>query len=208
MLLGMLHRIPWANREVRNYEWRREPNRGTELRGKTVGVIGHGNTGTAFTNCLRGFGCLVLAYDKYKTGFGDAQVEESSLEEIFASADILSLHIPLTDETRGWITADWLDQFARPIWLLNLSRGPIVPMAELAAALERGKVLAAGLDVLENEKLATLSPDQKGQLDRLIASDRVVFTPHIGGWSHESLARINAVMVDAVRAYVSPDSSQ
>lgn len=204
MLLAMLHRIPWANQEVQQFQWRREPNRGSELNALTVGVIGHGHTGSAFTRCLRGFGCRILAYDKYKTDYGNDWVEEADLETIFSQADVLSLHIPLTDETQAWITADFLSQFSRPIWLLNLARGPILPMQELVKALEAGLVIAAGLDVLENEKLNTLTPDQRSSMESLIASDRVIFTPHIGGWSHESLIRINNVMVQAVRDFISP----
>lgn len=202
MLLSLLHRIPWANQEVQNMAWRREPNRGTELSGLTVGVIGHGNTGTAFTNCLRGFGCRILAYDKYKSGFETEFVEEASLEQIWAEAQVLSLHIPLTDETEAWIDAEFLARFRRPIWLLNLARGPIVPMAALVQALNNGHVIAAGLDVLENEKLHTFTPDQKASFQALVDTGRVVFTPHIGGWSHGSLRRINDRMVDAVREFV------
>lgn len=200
MLLSLLHRIPWADREVRNYEWRREANRGRELGSMTVGVIGHGNTGSAFSRYLGGFGCRVLAYDKYKSGFGNDGVEEVALERIFEEADVLSLHVPLTEETQAMANAAFFARFKRPIWFLNLARGPIAPMADLLEALETGQVIAAGLDVLENEKLDRLNPAQKAALDGLIASQRVIFTPHIGGWSHESLKRINDWIVREVRA--------
>ncbi|HEX2900247.1 MAG TPA: NAD(P)-dependent oxidoreductase [Bacteroidia bacterium] len=203
MLLCLMHNIARADREVHAWQWLRERNRGTELHGKTVGIIGHGNTGGALGRCLSGFGCRVLAYDKYKTGFGTQNVEEVGLEQIFESADILSLHIPLTDETNGWVDASFFSRFKKPIWFLNLSRGPIVPLSGLIDALESGNVIAAGLDVLENEKLASLSPEEKGRLESLFGMDRVVFTPHIGGWSHESLDRINDRIVEGIEDFLS-----
>lgn len=202
MLLSLMHRIARANAQVHEWKWLREENRGTELYGKTVGIIGHGNAGTRMSRCLSGFGCRTLAYDKYKSGFGDQAVEEVSLEQIWAEADVLSLHIPLTDETDRWIGADFLARFRKPIWLLNLSRGPILPLEGLITALEAENVIAAGLDVLENERLDRLSPDQRQRLERLFRDDRVIFTPHIGGWSHESLVRINDRIVQAVAEFV------
>ncbi|MFN8394746.1 MAG: NAD(P)-dependent oxidoreductase [Bacteroidia bacterium] len=202
MLLSLMHRIARANAQVHNWQWLREENRGTELYGKTVGIIGHGNTGTRMSRCLSGFGCRTLAYDKYKSGFGDGMVQEASLEQIWEEADVLSLHIPLTDETLGWVNADFLARFHKPIWLLNLSRGPILPLEGLIAALEDESVIAAGLDVLENERLDKLTADQRGRLERLFQDDRVIFTPHIGGWSHESLVRINDRIVEEIAAFV------
>lgn len=202
MLLSMMHRIVLANAQVHQWQWKREENRGTELYGKTVGIIGHGNTGTRMSRCLSGFGCRTLAYDKYKVGFGDDMVVEASLEQIWEEADVLTLHIPLTDETLGWVNADFLARFAKPIWLLNLSRGPILPLEGLITALEKGNVIAAGLDVLENERLDHLSPEQRVRLEILFKDERVIFTPHIGGWSHESLVRINDRIVEEVAAFV------
>jgi D-3-phosphoglycerate dehydrogenase / 2-oxoglutarate reductase len=202
MLLCLMHNIVRADRQVHDWKWLREENRGTELYGKTVGIIGHGNAGSALSRCLSGFGCKVLAYDKYKSGFGGATVEESSLEKIFESADVLSLHVPLTAETDGWVDASFLGRFRKPIWFLNLSRGPIVPLAGLIEALETKKVIAAGLDVLENEKLAQLTEDQRGRLQRLFEMDRVIFTPHIGGWSFESLQRINDRLVEGIADFL------
>jgi D-3-phosphoglycerate dehydrogenase / 2-oxoglutarate reductase len=202
MLLCLMHNIARADRQVHAWQWLREENRGTELYGKTVGIVGYGNTGTALSRCLSGFGCRVLAYDKYKTGFGSAVVQEASLEQIFEEADILSLHVPLTEETEAWVDADFLSRFAKPIWLLNLARGPIVPLQGVIDALENGHVIAAGLDVLENEKLHTLTVDQGNRLASLFARDRVIFTPHIGGWSHESLDRINDRIVEGIAAFL------
>ncbi len=203
MLLSLLHNIVRADREVHAWKWQRESNRGNELSGKTVGIIGYGNTGSAVARCLSGFGCRILAYDKYKTGFANETVQEVGLNQIFDEADILSLHIPLTEETDGWVDAAFFSRFKKPIWFLNLSRGPITPLLGLIHALESGKVVGAALDVLENEKLDTLSADQRGHLSILLEHERVIITPHIGGWSFESLERINDRIVDAIADFVS-----
>jgi D-3-phosphoglycerate dehydrogenase / 2-oxoglutarate reductase len=207
MLLCLMHRIALADRQVHAWQWRREENRGTELYGKTVGIIGYGNTGSAVGRCLSGFGCQVMAYDKYKTGFASPSVQEVGLAQIQAEADIVTLHIPLTDETEGWVNASFLGQFKKPIWLLNLARGPIVPLVGLQTALAEGHVIAAALDVLENEKLDTLTPSQQASLEQLFADDRVLFTPHIGGWSHESLDRINSRLVEGIADFLQRKTS-
>ena len=202
MLLSLMHRINFANREVRQFEWNREANRGTELMGKTVGIIGYGNTGTATANCLRGFGCRILAFDKYKSGFGNEFVEEVEREVLFEKADILTLHIPLTHETNAYADEVFFDRFYKPIWFLNLARGPITDLQGLLNALVSGKVKGAALDVLPNEKMHTLTPAERSLMNQLYATKRVIITPHIGGWSHESLIRINNRMVQAVKEYV------
>lgn len=195
MLLSMLHHIPEANAEVRQFQWLREQNRGTELGGRTVGIIGFGNTGSHFARCLSGFGCRILAYDKYKNNYAPEGIEEVELESIFGQCDVLSLHIPLTEETDGWINAEFFARFRQPIWFLNLARGPITPLAGLIEALDKGQVIAAGLDVLENEKMGKLTGAERERLENLFARKQVIFTPHVGGWSHESLERINNWLV-------------
>lgn len=202
MLLSMMHRISHANAEVQQFQWNRELNRGTELRGKTVGVIGFGNTGTATAGCLSGFGCRILAYDKYKSGYGNETVVESDLETIFREADIVTLHIPLTEETEHYADAGFFANFEKKVWFLNLSRGPVTQLGDLTHALQSGWVAGAALDVLPNENMATLTADEKAQIEALYATGRVIITPHIGGWSHESLRRINNRMLDAVRLYM------
>jgi D-3-phosphoglycerate dehydrogenase len=202
MLLCLLHHIARADRQVRAFQWLREENRGTELHAKTVGIIGFGHTGSAVARNLSGFGCRILAYDKYKQGYAPAYVQESNLEQITAEADVLTFHVPLTPETQGWGSADFLGRFRKPIYLLNLSRGPVVPLAGLLAAMQAGDVVAAGLDVLENEKMETLTPAQRSAMEALMASNRVVFTPHIGGWSHESYARISDEIVRQVKQFL------
>lgn len=196
MLLALMNKMLLADRLVRQKIWQREAHRGYELMGKTVGIIGYGHTGRAFARRLSGFGCLVLAYDKYKTGFSDAFTREASLSDLLQHADVLSLHIPLTWETRGWINEDFLDQFAKPIWLINTSRGEIVPFIALRRGLQKGKLLGACLDVLEQESLERLTAEQAVDFEWLAAQPNVIFTPHVAGWTHESYQRINRVLVD------------
>ena len=162
----------------------------------TVGLIGYGNNGSATTRRLSGFGCRVLAYDKYLQNYGNEFAQEASLEQIMAEADVLSLHIPLTDETRMMINDDFIDRFGKPFYLINAARGEIVSLSAVVRGLESGKIRGACLDVLENEKLAKLTPEQQASFDYLKQSDRVILTPHIAGWTHESYVRINEVLVE------------
>jgi D-3-phosphoglycerate dehydrogenase len=201
MLLCLFNKLHLADRQVRGGTWDREGNRGVELMGKTVGIIGYGNTGREFARRVGAFGCPVLAYDKYQQDYGDAFAEASSLEAIFEQADVLSLHVPLTTETLGWVDEAFLGRFHKSIYLVNTARGEIVPLAGLVAALKSGKVHGACLDVLENEKLATLNPDQRVAFDALAASDRVLLTPHVAGWTHESYHKINLVLVEKMARF-------
>ena len=157
LLLSLLNNVVRADAEVRNWVWAREANRGIELSDKTVGIIGYGYMGQAFVQRLRAFDCRVLVYDKYKKGFGTKKVEEVSLEKLFDKADILSLHIPLTEETRGWVNKEFIDRFRKDIYLLNTARGEILPVKDLLALLDSGKVHGAALDVLEKEKFDALT---------------------------------------------------
>lgn len=199
MLLALLTNILKADREVRQGIWDREGNRGYELGSLTVGLVGYGNNGRATAQRLSGFGCRVLAYDKFLTNYGDTFAQEASLAQIMAEADILSLHVPLTDETRMMINDSFIDQFAKPFYLNNIARGEIVSLSSVVRGLESGKIRGASLDVLENEKLAKLTPDQQAAFDYLRQSDRVVLTPHIAGWTHESYVRINEVLIRQIR---------
>jgi D-3-phosphoglycerate dehydrogenase len=196
MLLCLLANILKADREVRQGIWDREGNRGYELGSMTVGLIGYGNNGSATSRRLSGFGCRVLAYDKYLQHYGNEFAQEASLEQIMAEADVLSLHIPLTDETRMMINDDFIDRFGKPFYLINAARGEIVSLSAVVRGLESGKIRGACLDVLENEKLAKLTPEQQASFDYLKQSDRVILTPHIAGWTHESYVRINEVLVE------------
>jgi D-3-phosphoglycerate dehydrogenase len=178
------------------FEWKREENRGWEIMGKTVGIIGYGNMGSAVAKKLAGFECKVLAYDKYKTGFSDTYCQEVSLSHLFTEADIVSLHIPLTDETRMMVDAEFLNRFDKNIVLINTSRGEIVSLAGLAACVQSGKVFGAALDVLENEKLNKLTPSQLASFEFLSSQSNVIFTPHIAGWTVESHHKINVALVE------------
>lgn len=195
MLLALLTNILRADRQVRQGIWDREGNRGYELGNLTVGLVGYGNNGSATARRLSGFGCRVLAYDKFLTNYGDSFAQEASMEQLLAEADVLSLHIPLTEETRMLVSDDLIDRFAKPFYLINVARGEIVSLSAVVRGLASGKVRGACLDVLENEKLARLTPGQQTDFDFLRQSDRVVLTPHIAGWTHESYIRINEVLV-------------
>ena len=199
-LLSVMRNIPRANSEVREKVWLREENRGEEIMGKTVGIIGYGNMGSSFAKRLSGFGCNVLAYDKYKTKFSDAYCREASLEDLFRESDMLSLHIPLTSETRGMVNSSFLTRFQKSIILINTARGEILPLNEIVSAIETGKVRAAVLDVLENEKLNTLSEEQAKAFNSLTQKSNVILTPHIAGWTFESHIKINVAIVDKIKA--------
>jgi D-3-phosphoglycerate dehydrogenase / 2-oxoglutarate reductase len=199
LLLSVLRNIPKANSEVRELIWEREGNRGEELMGKTVAIIGYGNMGKSFAKRLAGFGCKILAFDKYKRDFSDPICAEAKMEQIFAEADVLSLHIPLTSETRNLVNAEYISHFRKNIVLINTARGEIVPLKDLAEAIQSGKIRGAGLDVLENEKLQTLSSTQLQYFNLLKAKHNVIFTPHIAGWTFESHEKINVALVDQIK---------
>jgi D-3-phosphoglycerate dehydrogenase len=196
MLLCLLNNVLKSSLELRNGIWERDGNRGYELNGKTVGIIGYGNTGSTFARKLQGFDVKILAYDKYKKDFGTAAVKESNMEEIFREADVVSLHLPLTEETRHLGNAAFFASFARPVWLLNTARGKLVDNRDLIAALQSGTLAGACLDVLENEKLATFSEEEKQQLAWLLKADNVVVTPHIAGYSHQASIKMARIVLE------------
>ncbi|HET7179480.1 MAG TPA: NAD(P)-dependent oxidoreductase [Chryseosolibacter sp.] len=200
LLLSLLRNVPRAHQEVINGIWLRESNRGEEIMGKTIGIIGFGNMGSAFAARLRGFGCKILAFDKYKHGFTNEFCQEADMERIHEETDILSLHIPLTDETRAMVNTAYLSRFKKKIILLNTSRGEIVPLSELAESFSMGFVRGAALDVLENEKLGELTDTQREGFRSLITGGNVIFTPHIAGWTFESHVKINVALVDKIKA--------
>lgn len=200
MLLVLFNNLLIADKQVREGKWLREENRGYELLGKTVGIIGYGNNGSETAKRLAAFGCKVLAYDKYKVGFSDQYATEASMQDIFDKADILSLHIPLTKETFQLVNSEFLDSFANSIYFVNASRGEVAVLDAVLEGLNSGKIRGACLDVLENEKLSQLSPTQKETFDELTKSDKVIFSPHIAGWTHESYVRINEVLIEKIQA--------
>lgn len=202
MLLALLNNLTRADRQVRQGIWIREGNRGTEIKGKTIGIIGYGNMGSSFAKKLKGFEARIIAYDKYKSGFGNDYVEEVSLEEIFANAQILSLHVPLTEETHYMINEDFISRFSYPFVLINTSRGKVVQTEALVEALENGKILGAALDVLEYESISfekiekSHTPDP---LRYLLKSDQVILSPHIAGWTFESHIKLSKVLVEKIK---------
>ncbi len=198
MLLALFNHLNKADSEVRQKIWDREGNRGTELYKKIVGIIGYGNMGSAVAACLQGFGCKVLAYDKYHPIFTNSFAVSVSLQTIFEQADVVSLHIPLTPETQGWVDAELFAKFHKPIYLLNTARGEIVSLEALIEALQNKKVLGACLDVLENEKLHHLNSKQQLVFEQLVALPQVIFSPHVAGWTHESYLRINEVLIEKI----------
>ena len=203
MLLSLMNNHRKADIEIRNGIWDREGNRGWELKGRTVGIIGYGFMGSSFAKKLAGFDVKVIAYDKYKTGFSDAYATECSMEEIVKYSDVLSLHIPLTKETRQLVDEEYLRHFRKEIFFLNTARGEIVNTKAILEALEAGKILGAGLDVLEAEKFPNLA--EQSWYNELKASQKVILTPHVGGWTFESYRKISEVLTEKLDRWSSQE---
>ena len=210
MLLSLFNNLNRADRQVRNGQWIREANRGHELEGKTVGIIGYGNMGKSFAKKLRGFDVEVLCYD-IKPNVGDANARQVSLEELQQKADVLSLHTPYTPETNKMVNADFISAFAKPFWLINTARGKAVVTQDLTDALKSGKVLGAALDVLEYEKSSFehLFTDRfvPPAFEYLLESDNVLLSPHIAGWTFESHEKLAQVIVDKIKAIYFGDAN-
>lgn len=189
LLLCLLNNLSRADRQIRNGQWIREGNRATELKGKTVGIIGYGNMGTAFAQRLQGFEVEVIAYDKFKTDYGNAHARAVDLETLQTQADIVSIHIPYSEENHYFVNDAFLEGFAKPIFLINTARGLVLETGALVRKLSNGKVLGAALDVIEYEEMSFLHLDpnrQPAPFQQLLASDRVLLTPHVAGWSDAS----------------------
>lgn len=192
LLLSLMNNFRNADLQIRNGIWDREANRGYELKGKTVGIIGYGFMGQSFARKLAGFGVNVIAYDKYKTGFSDAYAKEVSMEEIVKHCDVLSLHIPLTTETKQMVDEEYFFHFKKPIFFINTARGEIVNTGAVLANIANGKIRGAGLDVLETEKFPAVLDQQ--WFPELVANEKVILTPHVAGWTFDSYRKISEVL--------------
>lgn len=195
MLLCLCNHILKSNREVQKREWIRDENRGTEIFGKTIGIIGYGNTGSAFAKLLSSFEVTVMACDKYVHGFGAGYIKEASFEQVCSYADVISFHLPLTGETKYIANSNFFNALAQKPYLINTSRGGIVNTHALIEALNMGAISGAALDVLENEKLATQTVEDQDQMTFLANHPRVVLTPHIAGYSHESFLKLSETLI-------------
>jgi len=201
MLLSLFNNLNKADREVKNGLWNREANRGIELDGKTVGIIGYGNMGKAFAKKLGGFNCEVLCFD-IKENVGDENAKQVPLKELQQKADVLSLHTPWTPLTDKMVNSEFINSFSKPFWLINTARGKSVITVDLVSALKSGKILGAGLDVLEFEKgsFETLfdSNNLQNFLKELFARDNVILSPHIAGWTVESKEKLATVIAEKI----------
>lgn len=201
MLLSILHRIDWSYREVVHGEWRRKENRGSELSGKKVGIIGYGNTGSELARLLEPFGVTVLAHDIHKTGFGGRYIQEATLRAITDQCQVISFHVPLTDSTRGMAGTEFFSALQQCPVLINTSRGKVVDGPALLTALEQRQLSGAALDVLPNEQLAGYSASEKLWLQRLTQRPDVLITPHIAGYSEQSFERMCTVLLQKLRGW-------
>lgn len=202
MLLSMLNNLYVADRQVRQGKWIREGNRGTEIKGKIFGIIGYGNMGSAVAQKLKSFDADVIAYDKYKFDYSDEYVRECTLDEVFEKSNIVSLHVPLTNETNYMVDDKFLNNFRKNIFLINTSRGKVVKTSDLVKNIKSGKIKGAALDVLEYEDLSFENLNKENlpkDFKFLINSDKVILSPHIAGWTFESKYKLAKVLVNKIR---------
>lgn len=202
MLLSLANNIVKGDKEVRQKVWDREGNRGFELKGKTIGIVGFGQMGSAFAEKLSGFSCKVITYDKKENEFSSKFATRVSQQELFEESDIVSFHIPLDEDNLNLVNEGYLNKFKKDIVLVNTARGKILVLDDLLKLLDSGKIRGVALDVLENEKPNQLSPEEEATFSNLINRNNVVLTPHVGGWSYESYIKMNEVLVDKIRTLI------
>lgn len=209
MILNLFNKICFANQQVSNGVWQREQNRGLELAGKTIGIIGYGNMGSAFAKKMQGFDVEIISYDKYKKSYSDGNTKEVEMSEIFAKTDILSIHTPLTDETNYLINNNFISKFSKNFFLINTARGKIVKTSDLVENLKSGKIRGAVLDVLEYENVSfeqifeqknmeIKASDFRKNFDYLKNAKNVILTPHIAGLTAESKIKLSEVIADKI----------
>ena len=196
MLLNLMKKLTSSSLEVKEGKWLRDENRGIELNGKTVGIIGFGNTGQAFAKKLRGFDVTILAHDKYLAGFGGDLVKEASLEQVLRYSHVISMHLPLTAETHHYANDAFFAQAQQQPFFLNASRGKVHNTVAVIEALKSRQIAGAALDVLENETLSSYSTKEQEQLNWLLQQTNVLITPHIAGYSHESFFKMSNILAD------------
>lgn len=196
MLLGLMNKIFSSHLQLKQGIWQREENTGIELSGKTVGIIGYGNAGSAFASLLKSFNVTVLGYDKYKFGFGSGYIKEASLVQVCRYSDVISLHVPLTDETFHMANENFFSSLEQKPFFLNTSRGQVVYLDHIVKALKEKKIAGAGLDVLENEKLNEYTSREHERLNWLLDQPNVIITPHIAGYSHEAFYKMGKVLLE------------
>lgn len=199
MLLALMNNMHRADYEVRHGIWKREANRGYEIGGKTIAVIGYGHTGKAFAKRMKAFDCEILAFDIHHTLHGDNFAKEATMSEIYEQADIVSLHIPLTYHTKYLVDSAYLEKFKKKIWVVNTSRGPVINLNHLLDKIDEGKVLGAALDVLENEKINDFKTQEPQLFERMVSNPKLLLTPHVAGWTFESYQKINDALISKIK---------
>jgi len=202
MLLNLFNNLKQGDNEVKEGIWKREENRGIEIEGKTIGIIGFGNTGMALAKRFQGFDCHILAYDKYKNGFSDFGVKEATLDEVYHSSDIISFHIPYNQETHHYFSEEFLEKMQKPFYLINTSRGKVVNTQTVISGLKSQKILGACIDVLEFESASfeTIDPKFLPHLEYLKSCNNVLLSPHVAGWTFESYFKLSNVLADKILA--------